>query len=214
MCFACEKPIHEKVEDICLNCRIALPRVMQSKNHPNPVEKIFKGRLQLERATAFLRFEKQGKLQSLLHHLKYKGVSSIGLNLGELAAVELLDYNFFEGIEAIVPLPIHPKKVKIRGYNQSDLIAEGIAKVTGLEVLNTSIIKDTNSASQTRKSRFERWQNVATAFKVTTTDKLKHKHVLLVDDVVTTGATAESCGLTLLNVDGLKLSFLSIACTY
>jgi len=214
LCYACGKPIYEKVDAICLKCRIALPRIVQINDHLNPVAKIFKGRLQLERATSFLRFEKQGKLQSLLHNLKYKGISSIGINLGELAAVELKEENFFAGMEAIVPLPIHPKKAKMRGYNQSDLIADGISKVTELEVLKTAVIKVNNSPSQTRKSRYERWQNVATAFKVNEAEQLKGKHVLLVDDVITTGATAESCGLTLLKVEGMKLSFLSIGCTY
>lgn len=149
-----------------------------------------------------------------MHQLKYKKVPGIGVAFGELAAIELQEYSFFEGIDALIALPIHAKKIDQRGYNQSDLIVKGISNITGIRIVKNALVKRSNTASQTRKSRAERWSNVSSAFQLVDSDQLLHQHVLLVDDIVTTGATAESCGRTLLEVEGLTLSFLSIACTY
>ena len=182
---------------------------------PNLIEKIFWGRLDLIKATSFLKFEKNGKIQQLLHALKYKGVYQVGTTLGSMAARELETTELFNDIDLLVPVPIHKIKKEKRGYNQSHYIADGISAVTGIEVDKTSIVKYVNTKSQTRKTRFERFENTENTFSIKSNKKLKNKHILLVDDVLTTGSTIEACGNTLQkNVEGVQLSLLTIAFTY
>ena len=181
----------------------------------NPIEKIFWGRLELEKASSYIRFEKESKIQRLLHALKYRGIKDVGTTLGKLAAKEFVKSDFFNEIDVIVPIPIHKKKQRKRGYNQSHFIADGISAVTQIPVDKTSIRKNLNTSSQTNKSRFERYKNVNQTFTLTErASQLTSKHILLVDDVVTTGATIEACGNELKKIDGSKISLLTIACTY
>lgn len=214
ICYACKNPTKKEFHCICFSCRNALARHHRNHSNNDPVEQIFLGRLKLEKATAFLKFEKNARIQSLLHNLKYKGVSDIGTELGKLAGVELEISHFFDGIDVLLPIPIHPKKQKKRGYNQSHFIAKGISNVTGLSVDKTSIIKQINTSSQTKKSRFERHNNVNDSFKLIDRNTLQNKHILLIDDVVTTGSTVETCGNLLKEIPGVQLSLLTIAFTY
>ena len=160
------------------------------------------------------KFEKNGTLQKLLHSLKYTGVKDVGVTLGELAALEIESSGFFNGIDVLIPVPIHAKKQKKRGYNQSHYIAEGIMNITTLPINLTSIKKELNTASQTRKKRFERFENVSNTFTSLNTEDLTGKHILLVDDVVTTGSTLEACANVLKEIEGVKLSLLTISATY
>jgi ComF family protein len=198
---------------ICLQCRHALPRTEAYERAENPIQKMFWGRLPLERATSFLQFQKSGKVQRLIHQFKYKGVKEIGNTLGEMAAYELDEKGFFEGIDCIVPVPIHKLKLKKRGYNQSHFIADGLAKALEIPADFDLIAKGVHTESQTRKSRFKRWQNVDTSFKLQL-DKVSNytgKHILIVDDVLTTGSTLEACGNELLQIPEVKLSLLTMA---
>lgn len=149
-----------------------------------------------------------------MHHLKYRGVKEIGTTLGELAAIELKDTGIFNQVDLIIPLPIHEKKMKQRGYNQSEYVAKGLSNITDIHYANAYVKKIIHTESQTKKSRFKRWKNVESSFIVNQIEMIRNKHILLVDDVVTTGATAESCGNEILKVEGAKLNFLSIACAY
>jgi ComF family protein len=214
VCYACGDGLQEQVEHICLKCRHSLPRTNAHRIPNNPVEKIFWGRVPFQKVTAFLYFQKTGKVQNLLHHLKYKGIKEIGCTLGELAAQELQDDNFFDDIDLILPIPLHPQKQKKRGYNQSHFLAKGLSNVTGIPWNSSILNKHSNTQSQTRKNRFQRWQNVESSFSVDQSESLENQHLLLVDDVVTTGATVEACASPLLSIKNVKLSLLSIAFPY
>ena len=214
ICYACGEAISGKISNFCISCRgeLAFLNIRDFEN--NPIQQLFWGRVTFEKATAFAKFEKNGKIQKLLHSLKYKGIKEVGVTLGELAALEHRDTDFFNDIDIVVPVPIHAKKQKKRGYNQSHYIAEGIENVTELPVDLTSIKKELNTESQTRKGRFERFENVSNTFTLVNTEQLKGKHILLVDDVITTGSTLEACANVLQKIEGVKLSLLTISATY
>lgn len=211
VCLACGKAMSLHSEHVCLSCRHELPRVNHQNYVDNELQKTFWGRLPLERATAFLWFQKQGKVQRILHHLKYKGAQDLGVTMGEIMASELIDKGFFEGIDFLIPIPIHAKKARIRGYNQSEMLAMGVNQLTEIEVCTEAIVKEIHTASQTKKSRFKRWKNVNATFKLKHSNQLEGKHILLIDDVLTTGSTVEACGIELLQVPNIKLSLLTLA---
>ena len=214
ICFACGGPVAKSQKQICIKCLNALPRNNFYPKVINPLEKVFRARIKTERVTAFLRFQSKGKVQKLIHQFKYKGNTELGVELGELAANELMAVGFFEGIDLLIPMPIHALKREKRGFNQSDFIAKGIHQVTEIPINENCIKKNVNTSSQTRKGRFKRWKNVKTTFEITDAEALKAKHILLIDDVITTGATIEACSEELLKLPELKISILSIGFTY
>ena len=214
ICYACGDAISGSVQHICLSCRGDLAKIDTQDFTNNKIQQLFWGRLELEKASSYLKFEQYGKTQRLLHALKYKGVKEVGITLGELAAIELMEKGFFHEIDLLLPIPIHRIKNKKRGYNQSHYIAEGIANISNIPIDKTSLFKNVNTKSQTKKNRFERFENVTRTFELVQPRQLENKHVLLIDDVVTTGATIEACGNTLRNINGIRLSLLTIASTY
>ena len=211
VCVACGDSIAGKLEHLCLACRHQLPRMPQFDQSENLASKVFWSRVPFQRVSAYLLFQKRGSVQAVLHELKYKGKKEIGLSMGGLMAQELMRTNFFAGIDYLAPVPIHPLKHKKRGYNQSLYLAKGVEAVAGIELRTNVIKKELNTASQTRKGRFKRWENVSASFTLEEIEGLQNKHLLLIDDVLTTGSTAEACAQELLKVEGLKLSFLSLA---
>lgn len=213
-CYACEEEISSQLQHICLNCRNEMPRGFDSIHKNTAIDKLFWGKVALEKSTAFLKFEKNGKAQRLIHHLKYDGKKEIGVTLGEMAAAELMAINFFENIDYLIPVPIHKLKEKIRGYNQSHYIAEGIHAITKIPVDKTSILKIIHTQSQTRKGKFRRWENVSSTFELQKVNQLQGKHLLLIDDVLTTGSTIEACAQELQKIPDVKLSLLAMAYTY
>lgn len=214
ICYACGNAIESKLNHICLRCRHQLPRANSEYLTHNSLEKVFLGRLDFEKSNALFRFQKEGKIQNLFHALKYRGVKEIGLSLGELAALELKDTGFFNEVDLLLPVPIHSKKMRKRGFNQSHFIAKGVEDVTSIKVNKTAVVKEVNTASQTKKRRFERWKNVNKTFKIVDSKALAGKHILIIDDVVTTGATVEALGIELQKIDGVKISLLTIATTF
>ncbi len=177
----------------------------------NPIMKIFWGRVPLYSATSFLFFNKGGRVQHLIHRLKYKGKYKVGIYLGKQLGFQLMDSPLFKSVDYIVPVPLHPKKERIRGYNQSEMIALGLeTSMKGTAQIN-NLIRVIHSSSQTKKSRYGRWENVKGIFKIKNPQLFEEKHVLLVDDVITTGATLESCAETLLHIPGIKISVASLA---
>ncbi len=174
---------------------------------------MFIGRIPVEMATAFMYFSKQSAIQQLLHQLKYKGKKEIGLYFGNRMGEVFKKEKIFEGVDILVPLPLHYKKEKIRGYNQSTLLCEGLASVMQLPVADRVVARRSHTNTQTHKSRTERWDNIKGQFEIIDEDMLRNKHVLLIDDVLTTGATLESCGSTLLEVENLTLSIATLAYT-
>ena len=148
----------------------------------------------------------------MLHKLKYNGKREIGVELGRRLGMELKNAPLYQSIETVIPVPLHPKKQRKRGYNQSEQIACGIAEVTGWRIDSKSVTRNIFTATQTRKTRMERWENVAEVFTVTQAEALTGRHVLLVDDVITTGATIEACAQQLLHIDKCKVSVAALAC--
>ncbi len=210
ICPACDNPLVRNEEFICTSCLMDLPRTNFHKDPENEVAQMFWGRVNVENASAFLYFQKKSKVQHLLHKLKYKGDKDIGRFLGRLAGNELKETPF-EHIDLIIPLPLHPKKQKIRGYNQSEMIAQGIGEVLGKKIETGVLIRKIANTTQTRKHRYERWLNVEEVFEVVNHEKIANKHVLLVDDVVTTGATLEASAGELLKAENTKVSIVTVA---
>ena len=199
VCEGCGTDILDKENLLCIKCHSQLPSTDFHLYPNNPVEKIFWGRLALTNATAQYYFTKESLMQHLMHQLKYRGNKNLGIYLGRLMGESLSGTNRFNTIDALIPLPLYPSKEKKRGYNQATLLCQGIAEVMGKPVLNDVVIRTVATESQTKKSRVERWLNIEGRFELTDEQKISGKHILLVDDVVTTGATLESCGRELLS---------------
>jgi len=175
----------------------------------SPLDKVFWGRAQLANTAALYTFHKKSKVQHLIHQLKYKGRMDVGIYLGKLLGADLANTETFKDVTRVIPVPLHPDKQRKRGYNQSEQFAVGLAKSMNIEMDATSFIRTVDTETQTRKSRFARWENVKEIFKVTAPEKLTNTHILLIDDVITTGATLESAAHILLSLEGVKLS---VAC--
>jgi ComF family protein len=174
------------------------------------LDKVFWGRANLEHTAALYYFSKKGKVQHLIHQLKYKDRQDVGVYAGKLLGRDLKK-DGIDGFTRIVPVPLHPRKQRKRGYNQSEQFAIGLSEALGIPVDTQSFIRTVSSGTQTRKSRFARYENVREIFRVVSPESLKNQHILLVDDVITTGATLESCANMLLAVPGVKVSVASIA---
>ncbi len=175
----------------------------------SPLDKVFWGRARLAHTAALYNFQKKSKVQHLIHQLKYKDRMDVGVYLGKLLGDDLVKAGNFSDVAKVIPVPLHPGKQRRRGYNQSEQFAIGLAKAMNIEMDATSFIRTVDTETQTRKSRFARWENVKEIFKVTEPGQLANRHILLVDDVITTGATLESAAHILLDIEGVKLS---VAC--
>ena len=202
----------EKV--LCLSCEVNLPKTNFHFYNDNPVEKIFWGRAPIIHGTAFIVFEKGSKSRNLLQLIKYRNRPDLARHLGMLFGRTLSQQApHFQEINCIVPVPLHPKKFKKRGYNQCDPIAESLGKALNKEVLPNAIRRKHDNATQTGKNRMNRWENVSEIFEIAEANKLKRKHVLLIDDVVTTGATLEACIQKILEIEGTAVSVATLAIT-
>jgi ComF family protein len=210
-CLACRKVLHQNESLICLECLFHLPKTNFQNDLSNAVSQLFWGRAKVEMATAFLFFSKAGKVQHLIHQLKYSKKPEIGVYLGKLFGKDLVKSPNFQQIDVIVPVPLHPKRAKVRGYNQSEKIAVGLSQTMKIPVDTSSFVRRTNTETQTRKNRFSRWENVKEVFAVHDENALKNKHILLVDDVITTGATIEGCIRKLTAIEGTRVSVVSLA---
>lgn len=212
LCAGCSTPLVRGEDVLCLNCMADLPRTNYHNNQENPIFQIFIGRANVSLATSFCRFDKGGRLQHILHELKYKGNCEAGHKMGLLFGCDLMQSELFRDIDAIIPVPLHPRKEKKRGYNQSTEICKGLSESMNKPLVTGNLVRVVHTSTQTRKGRFERWENVSGIFKVSKPELLTGKHVLIVDDVITTGATLEACCEPLLKVPGLKVSIATIAC--
>lgn len=197
---------------LCLACLEDLPRARFHEDARNPVEQLFWGKVQLHAASAFLIFTPEGMVQSMLHRLKYAHDREIGMLLGRSMAEELMKSERFGDVQVLLPVPLHPSKKRKRGYNQCQVIVDGMRQVWPLQASPQELIRVVRTPSQTRKGRLDRWRNVAEAFQVQDTEALRGKHVLLVDDVVTTGATLEGCVKALEGIPDIRISVCTVAC--
>jgi len=211
LCPACGESLIAGEAVICTDCRFTLPFTNFHLQADNIVARQFWGKVELHGAYALYYFAKGGKVQNLMHHFKYKGMQQIGVLLGNIAGEQLARSDIFSSVDVIIPVPLHKKRLKERGYNQSTCFADGLAQRLIAVVDDGNLVRVKSTETQTHKSRFSRFENMQEVFAVLYPEKLNGKHVLLVDDVVTTGSTLEACGLQLLKIDGLKLSIATIA---
>ena len=178
---------------LCPSCIASLPRTEQAILRQNSTEALFEKEKRVQRAAAFLFFEKDHPIQGLIHKMKYADQPMIGYQLGRQAAIEFQMADFFDGIDCIVPMPLHPRRLRERGYNQAEYIAKGISEITGIPVDTMHVKREVNTPKQALQSGEERKTNVANAFAVVQPEQLYHKHILVVDDLITTGETMHSC---------------------
>lgn len=214
ICYACETALTTNEKVVCTSCLHALPVADFHLEKGNAVEKIFYGRIPVENATSLLLFEKKGAVQKLIHNLKYRGHEEIGSFLGGWLGKEVAELPNYKEITAVIPVPLHRKKLKIRGYNQVTRFGEEIAKSLHVPFIDDALLKITASKTQTIKKRFARWGSIDETFVLNNPERLENAHVLLVDDLVTTGATLEACAQKLLQVPHLKISIATMAVTH
>jgi ComF family protein len=211
LCVVCGDRLIEQEQWICLHCIHHIPRTNFHLEPDNPVARLFYGRAEVEYSTSFFYFSKGSKYQTLLHNLKYKGMKELGAEIGKHFAIDLMQSPNFAAIDLVCPVPLHPSKERKRGYNQSWWIASGIAKQMQKELSDSDLKRITATETQTRKSRFARWKNVEGIFHLANTEKFAGKHILLVDDVVTTGATLEACIQEIKSKTNAKVSIATLA---
>lgn len=213
VCTGCGSDIISNNHQLCLKCLSELPVTNFFSQPANPVEKKFYGRITVRNAGSGYFFTKDSLLQTLIYELKYKGNKDIGFYLGQLLAKFLANNNAFDDINLLVPLPLNPKRQKKRGYNQATALCNGMASVWKRPVVENAVIRKVYTETQTRKDRITRWENMDGVFAVANPSLLQNRHVLLVDDVITTGASLEACGSEILKVAGTSLSIATLAYT-
>lgn len=211
VCAGCDDHLRKHEQHLCLKCTHGLPKTYFWDYEVNPTEQLFWGRLNVSSACSFLHFEKEGVVQQLMHRFKYEGKAGIGQRLGEMFAHILSEKNWFTDVDIIVPIPLHPSKEQRRGYNQSRFIAMGMGKVFRVPIRPYALQRIVASDSQTRKTRFERVENVEQVFSCEP-NEFAGKVVLLVDDVITTGATLEAAGNLILVNGAIRLYIATLAC--
>jgi ComF family protein len=201
-----------KEETVCLSCRYLLPKTKYEKNADNPLAQMFYGQIDFHAVTAEFFFSKTGKVQHLLHQLKYEGNKDAGFFLGQQLGESIKESELFQNLDYLIPIPLHPKKEHIRGYNQSHVIAQGVEDVTEIPIMKDCLYRKVFTSTQTKKSREERWDNVKDIFDIKNGERLKGQHILLIDDVLTTGATLMAAGKTLSQIPDIKISVATAAC--
>jgi ComF family protein len=210
-CVACGNSLFKHEEQVCNYCYSHLPKSNFHKQQKNPVDALFYGRTPILLASSFYVFQKKGSIQKILHAIKYKHNKDLAVLVGKWYAEDLKTNDIVSKADFVIPVPLHSKKFKIRGYNQSEEFARGLSE--GLKIpLNTNVLKRKEfTETQTKKSKYERWENVEDVFELIVPETFINKHIVLVDDVITTGATIEACCQLLQHIEGIKISVLSIA---
>ncbi|MCD7935874.1 MAG: ComF family protein [Tannerellaceae bacterium] len=214
LCLLCKKPLVREEELLCLHCMSGLPYTHSDKEKENPVYQLFTGKTDVQEGQAFLRFQQGNTTQYLVHLLKYYGNTAVGEVLGRLAACEWEEKGLFRDVDVMLPVPLHRRRRWTRGYNQAEYIARGIASVRPIPILPSGVLTRANfSTSQVHKQFFDRWNNTENRFRVCQPGLVRHKHILLVDDVVTSGATLSACANALLPVEGVRVSVFVLSVT-
>ncbi|MCZ4242897.1 ComF family protein [Pedobacter punctiformis] len=211
LCNACGSSLVHSENQICIKCLYDLPFTDYHTHEENRVARQLWGRVPLNAAMAMLYFKKGTKVQKLIHNLKYNNKTEVGLILGNLLGERLKTSSLYQDIDLIVPVPLHLKKFRLRGYNQSTFIAAGIAQKMNVPFDDSILLRSIATESQTRKSRYNRYENMLEVFTVKNQQSVLNKHILIVDDVITTGATLEACASILLNNGAAKISIAALA---
>jgi len=212
LCAACGNTLYHQEEYICTRCLFHLPKTNYHLIRDNPVSQIFWGRVPVEFATSFYEFQKGSNFQKLLHKMKYQNQKEIGWVLGMHFGQTLNRSPIGRKIDIIVPVPLHPQRQRKRGYNQSEWIAKGLAHTMRKQMVSSNLFRSAYTSTQTQKGRYERWQNVEKAFDLHHATQFNNQHILLIDDVVTTGATLEACAHTILKSANSRVSIATLAC--
>lgn len=210
LCVTCGRKLFAGEQHMCLFCMQDLPRTNYHLETENRVAQLFWGRVDVEYATAWLYFRKGSRYRKLIHYLKYKGLKEIGESMGLLFGNDIKD-SVFGQVDVLIPVPLHEKKLKARGYNQSEWIARGLSEALQKPMAADNLMRGKFTSTQTQKTRFERWQNVEGIFEASRPAEIAGKHVLLIDDVVTTGATLEAAISALLDAGAAKVSIAAVA---
>ena len=213
-CEACGEALLSGENLICMNCMIDLPRTNSHIERLDNVSNRFWGKIPVTDTITFMRFSKKGKVQKLLHELKYRNKPEVGKYLGKIYGIDLKAVEFDKKIDLIIGVPLHPTKLMQRGYNQADCIAEGLSEALNIPYEINAVRRLTYTSTQTKKSRIERFQNVENIFEVVDSEKIRGKRIAIVDDVLTTGSTIESFGTTLLHAEAKAISVITIAAAY
>lgn len=212
ICYGCGDRLFRNEYLICTGCRVVIPRTDFHIVKDNPLIQTFWGRCKVESAVAFSYFNKGSRIRKLIHCLKYDGVKEIGHELGKIYGLSLKASGFLDNIDIIIPIPLHKSRQRARGFNQSEMISAGISDISGLPVVTGAVERIMATSTQTKHSKIERWNNVSRAFILKKPELLAGKHILLVDDVITTGATIESCANEILKTEDVRVSIAAIAC--
>jgi competence protein ComFC len=213
ICSNCGEQLLQNEKVICTFCRHDLPLTNFTSYTKNKVSAIFFGRVTIEKAYSLLLFRKEGITKNLIHDLKYKGNEAVGIFFGNWLGEILMKNKEFSTVDLIVPVPIHLKRKKVRGYNQVTKFGECLSTYLNIPFIEDVLVRQSSTKTQTLKARFERFNDLETKFLVTNTTQFKGKHVLIIDDVITTGATLEACARALLKTPDIKISILTMAYT-
>ncbi len=211
VCETCSVLLKDNEKLICTDCRHELPVTDYHKKEDDSVKKILYGRVKLQHATALLHFSKRGVTQQLLHKLKYKGHENIGVYMGKWMGTELKACDAYRDIDVVVPVPLHKKKLRKRGYNQVAKFGKEIAAALNIDYNDKVLLKRTSVRTQVFKSRTTRYNEDDNLFEIQNGEQLMNKNILLVDDIITTGATVEACAHALNKIEGIRLSLATLA---
>lgn len=213
LCHGCNADLVQTDQYVCLQCQDQLGLTHFESIRDNPVEKLFWGRAEIKFAASTFYYIDKTPLQQIIHQIKYRQEKELGIHMGEIMGVH--GSGLFTKFQTAlcIPMPLHPRKEYKRGYNQATLLCEGIFKQTGIPFNEKALVRNENTRTQTKKSRAERWENVASVFDVNNPSIIKDKHIVIVDDVITTGASTEACANTLMQHGAKAVSIYTLAFT-
>lgn len=212
-CLSCDSVLTTQEHILCSLCLFNLPLTYYLSNNNDQVKKVFYGRIKIESATALLFYQKKGISQKLIHNLKYKGYEEIGVYLGNWLGEDIVNSIYFKDVDCIIPVPLHKNRLKKRGYNQVSKFGEQLALHLKIPFIRQVLVKKFQSTSQTKKSRIDRWKNVGELFLVENISIIENKHILLIDDIITSGATIEACANELFKAHNIRVSIAVMAIT-
>ncbi len=210
-CAACDGPLHKNERLLCTSCRHELPLGNFHNVNAKKIEKVFYGRVKIENATSLFVFQKDGLVQNLIHNLKFRGREEIGRELGKWLGEEISQNSDYQYIDVVVPVPLHKKRLRERGYNQVEKFGIEIAELLNAKYIDSVLKKNSHNKKQSKRERNNRWINTSETFGIQNESLLENKHVLLVDDIITTGATIEACVNALKAIPGIKISIAAMA---
>ena len=211
LCTGCAEALLGNESFLCSECLSKLPKTRYLSYADNSAYDRLLGRFPVQKVSSYLYYNKHGLGQKIVAEIKYRGNTALGEWIGSYMAEELLPSGFFDGIECILPVPLHKKKIRIRGFNQSEIIARGISRITAIPLDKQHLYRVKANATQTRKNLFERWKNTQDIFDVRAPEAFENRHLLLFDDVLTTGSTLEACARALMQCKNTRISVLTLA---